>query len=294
MPWQLGIDEAGYGPNLGPLVTAAVALRVEHIDDDCWRVLAPAVGKVGSSANVIVDDSKAVYGPAKALAKLEAVALSLTGSPTTVGEFLRSLGTLTPFVAGEPGFQADEKLPANAAAELRTVGPAFARVVPAREFNAGLDRLRLKSDVAAESVHALIRRALAELPSGEALAIHLDRQGGRVKYADYFQHATGGWVRTVAERADYAHYVADVDGRPVTLTVTPKADSHNFAVAAASMVAKYAREILMRQFNRFWTGQVPGLAVTAGYPADARRFFAAIESAVARVGLTEADVWRRK
>ena len=32
MPWVVGIDEAGYGPNLGPLVQSAVALRLP--DDD--------------------------------------------------------------------------------------------------------------------------------------------------------------------------------------------------------------------------------------------------------------------
>ena len=29
MPWIVGIDEAGYGPNLGPFVMTAVASRVK-------------------------------------------------------------------------------------------------------------------------------------------------------------------------------------------------------------------------------------------------------------------------
>ena len=41
MPWIVGIDEAGYGPNLGPFVMTSVALRVpdEHTDADLWHLL---------------------------------------------------------------------------------------------------------------------------------------------------------------------------------------------------------------------------------------------------------------
>ena len=44
--------------------------------------------------------------------------------------------------------------------------------------------------------------------------------------------------------------------------------------ALASMTSKYLRELAMRAFNEFWCGRVHDLAPTAGYPRDARRFFA--------------------
>jgi hypothetical protein len=60
------------------------------------------------------------------------------------------------------------------------------------------------------------------------------------------------------------------------------------------MASKYLREVLMLEFNRFWLEQVPDLRPTAGYPGDAARFFAAIRPAIAKLGLREETVWRRK
>jgi hypothetical protein len=60
------------------------------------------------------------------------------------------------------------------------------------------------------------------------------------------------------------------------------------------MVSKYLRELLMREFNHFWQGHVPDLKPTAGYPADAARFFEAIRPAAERLGLSEAALWRKK
>jgi hypothetical protein len=60
------------------------------------------------------------------------------------------------------------------------------------------------------------------------------------------------------------------------------------------MLSKYVRERLMSEFNRFWAERVPGLKPTAGYPADAVRFWQAIRPAAERLGLADAAIWRRK
>src|SRR5215831_6055834 len=72
--WIIGIDEAGYGPNLGPLVMTSVACRVPDklTGTDLWQALRLVVRRCGEScdAPLLVDDSKAVYGTAQGLKAL--------------------------------------------------------------------------------------------------------------------------------------------------------------------------------------------------------------------------------
>ena len=60
------------------------------------------------------------------------------------------------------------------------------------------------------------------------------------------------------------------------------------------MASKYLREVLMLEFNRFWLEHVPDLRPTAGYPGDSARFFEAIRPVIAKLGLREETLWRRK
>ena len=73
MRW-VGIDEAGYGPNLGPLVlTAVIAEGPEDQAPDVWSDLAATVGTGRRRAGRLwVDDSKAILHAGKGRDRLEA------------------------------------------------------------------------------------------------------------------------------------------------------------------------------------------------------------------------------
>src|SRR6478736_5930400 len=94
MPWVVGIDEAGYGPNLGPLVQAAVALYLPDDDPAGWDALKATVRRSHEPADgrLLIDDSKKVY-TAGGLAALERGVLSIFGILSQpIGEFLTSFG----------------------------------------------------------------------------------------------------------------------------------------------------------------------------------------------------------
>ena len=131
--------------------------------------------------------------------------------------------------------------------------------------------------------------------AGKPLAFHCDKQGGRNFYAAPVQQAfPDGWVVAERESADESRYRVERLDRPVTVTFRPRAEAESVAVALASMLAKYLREVCMRQFNRFWAAHVPGIRPTAGYPGDARRFFDEIRPAMEKLGLADDRVWRKR
>ena len=78
MRW-VGIDEAGYGPNLGPLVmTAVVAEGPGPREPDVWTDLAATAARAGDPSDRLwVDDSKAVLRVPAGRARLEATCLAL-------------------------------------------------------------------------------------------------------------------------------------------------------------------------------------------------------------------------
>lgn len=75
MEYLIGTDEAGYGPNLGPLVISATLWRMEERSPPrcLYNVLQDSVTRstVGAQQRIAIADSKQLYKPRGGLQHLE-------------------------------------------------------------------------------------------------------------------------------------------------------------------------------------------------------------------------------
>jgi hypothetical protein len=321
MAWVIGIDEAGYGPNLGPLVMTSVACRVPdgRDDADLWKLLREAVRRPEDPADgrLIVGDSKAVYTSGRGLGDLETGVLACSGlleeaeSPSLATHLARLGVEPSHELHNEAWFTGGLALPhAAEASAVRTSGRTLTSVcndaavcfglvrqviVAAPQFNRILDTWGTKGAVLGHGLAELLGKNRGLGGPGEQLAFFVDKHGGRNTYSAMLQDALPDGL-VVARHESMARSSYDVLGldRPVRLTFQPRADAEHFCVALASMASKYVRELLMHEFNAFWRRHLPDLAPTAGYPGDAARFYAAIRPAADRLGLPANSIWRRK
>ena len=308
-----GIDEAGYGPMLGPLCLGCTAFVLKDYDPrqgapDLWRILNRAVCRKPSDRRhrVAIEDSKKLKGPnsgaAHPLRALERGVLSLRltqgESSATDDALFDQLGLELPTV---PWYGSSTALPVAvhadelriAAARLRrvmdTAGVACSlmrcEVIGAGDFNRQVASMHTKASVNICCVMRLIDEVWRTYKDDHPRVI-VDRQGGRTKYLRILQLSfEGAQVRIVTEDPAQSRYHLVRDGSEITLSFVRAAESQHLPVALASMIAKYVRELLMLRLNRFFQQQLPELRPTAGYVKDARRYLVEIEPVIQRLGL---------
>lgn len=310
MAWLIGVDEAGYGPNLGPFVMTAAALQLP--DFQCpWQLLSHAVRRhaAGSDDRLVVDDSKAVFAPKHGLRPLEGAVLPFLPPADSLAE-LWPQQALTPWdaYAAEPYADA---LPLPAAADLHeTVLVQRSRLAAAlqaadarlrlvtmvlfpRDFNALVQRDDSKAAAPLFAVHHLLRHLLPTgAPEGERVDVTVDRLGGRKHYQPFLQDVFPDQFAFTEQETNLCSSYRVGDGLSVRFLVG--GDQASFAVALASMVSKYLRELLMMQFNAFFQRHAPEVPPTAGYPVDAQRWWRDTADVRARLGLPDAWLWRMR
>jgi hypothetical protein len=313
MRW-VGIDEAGYGPNLGPLVMSAViAEGPGERPPDLWGDLAATVDRTGGDPDRLwVDDSKVLLGAPRGRERLEAACLAaLTAAagevPTSLCQLLAALeaGTLDDSELS-PWLDADDwplhgppesarRDGALAGSSWRIVAARSVVVGPAR-FNAGLAHSGANKARVHFAAFALLLGDLWERAAdGTETVVRGDKHGGRHFYYEPLVDAFPDvWIDRGEEGPDLSQYVLRDADRRLALSLAPRADAADGLVALASIISKAVREHWMDVFNAHWTARVPGLRPTAGYPNDALRFRQAIEPACEARGLGPELWWRVK
>lgn len=343
----IGVDEAGYGPNIGPLCMAAVGVWREAEPNrnpdptptprpDLWRF--PGVDRAGGAhAALWIDDSKRLTAARRGRERLEAGFFALIDAAG--GTVSRDLPASARFLGWNIDEEPDWNLwtaadtDPNAAAEPETnpdpdANPALAhspRLNPfwnpadggnplraglqaegsalfchlagltAPRFNARLAHTGSKAAAHFEVFAQILRRAWLH---ADAVFVDVlsDQHGGRRRYADGLRAAfpEAHSLNIHEEGPQGGAYSLRMDHRTLRVAFRPRSDSSDGLTALASIAAKTIREWWMDRFNAHWARRCPGLAPTAGYPTDARRFLEAAAHVAHEDGIAPDQWWRRK
>lgn len=301
-----GIDEAGYGPMLGPLCIGCSVFALEDHDassgaPDLWKRLDHAIcrGRRDRGRRIAIDDSKKLKGSPRGgphpLHHLERGVLSFLAAAGTGIDWLEQLrdervfSSLGVTVPDHPWYEGTTDLPLGEdAALLRITTGRLQRalaesgvlcrslsceLIDADEFNQQVGRTGNKASVNFEAILRIINRIRKAHPEDE-LHIVVDRQGGRTRYRVDLQHAwPDDTIQVLDEGPALCRYRLDpVHGQTWSVSFTQAGEHRHLPIALASMTAKFCRELLMLRMNRWFLDAQPGLQPTAGYVQDARRY----------------------
>lgn len=322
----VGVDEAGYGPSMGPLTIAATAWRVPISFDarEMSQRLEPeflAKPIKPTSMHVPIGDSKKIHREKLAVeglllgARFQCFAMDgkiplewdsriasfarqdwerLLKIPWYVGRPSGFTETLDQTILDQPAYfrAAFEKLKTHS---IALVGVRM-RVLDEIEFNQQVDRTGNKSTLLSEASLGLAKQMITEFAvKGEAIEVYCDKHGGRNRYHAILTHMFDEeWFGIEIESQGCSRYTAKWDGHAILVQFKVDGDSI-FPAAAASIFAKWTREELMSRLNGYWQRNVlGGVTATAGYYVDALRFAKQIEGTALKLGLDRDSWWRKK
>ncbi|MFN7738418.1 MAG: hypothetical protein ACK5O8_20050 [Pirellula sp.] len=221
----IGIDEAGYGPNLGPLVIgASVWLSPsDRLVDGCLELLAPEFRAEPWRSNsdfIPLGDSKKIYKPGLGLdglmAGVEFLKALCDTPPTSASAWLHRLAPDDVCrVEKQPWYSPEFDDASSAAAcpgaeierrarhKLESMGIRClglrARVIDEEEFNHAVELAGNKSTalsewsigLVADCFHQYLNANNPAFGSIQKIEVYCDRHGGRKRYAPVLSHILG-------------------------------------------------------------------------------------------------------
>ncbi len=300
----VGIDEAGYGPILGPLTIFCSAFRMprEKLAADMWQILGRSVSrsKKRLAGRLIICDSKKAFDRSVGVSSLQRTilcALGCIGGSSMPANIRQAVEMLCPDSAHQlneyPWYhkldacpiitdQADigiarhtllNDLQNNSMEILAMRGYCL----DAGHYNELVEKVRNKASVLFTHVCRHIQAAIDNW-GREDLQIVIDRQGGRDNYAPLLRRMFGQMeLEIIRQDSRMSSYQLRYGEKTVRLHFVVKADENYLPVCLASMAGKYVRELLMDRINEYFLSRCPGLAPTAGYWQDGSRFIREIK-----------------
>jgi len=293
-----GIDEAGFGPTLGPLVVTGVAFRVpdDRLDACLWNTLrescCDSIRHV--KRRLVIADSKKLHRPRVGLGVLERTALVMLAVAGHRPNSLRSLVDLLapgrgehldqyPWYAGRDvaipvsGSIGDFGPQANAVrrdckAHQVALHGVYAEPLSVGAFNRMVTSTKNKAVVLLGLAMRVVDRILRSAPD-EKVRFLVDRLGGRTHYRPALTTSFPTFeLQILEESSTRSAYRLKSVPRQCDIEFVTRGDGKHFPVALASIYSKYLRELHMHAFNTYWSTRVPGLKPTAGYYTDAQRW----------------------
>ncbi len=320
-----GIDEAGYGPLMGPLCVATSQWCIDGACDplappDLWRVLQRAVCRSSKDrrGRIAINDSKKLKGtgaagehPMRTIERgvLATLRMSEPGAhaPITDTELFAHLGVDDPAVHAawyegsiDLPWASDAKHVQIAAAMFRAAASAggisshdiACKALDAESINAAAQRGIVKTSIPWSLLIQHVRALSAKWPT-TPIRVAADRQSGRMRYLDDLMRAFGPEQFTILHEDERESiYRIERSGAPLVISFTVEGENGHLPIALASMTAKYTRELWMARLNRWFAQHVQPLDPTAGYVKDGRRFLGEVRPALQAHGIAETRLVR--
>lgn len=298
----VGIDEAGYGPLLGPLTVTAAAFSVpdENLRADFWSLLKKAIAKQkkGLKGRLLITDSKKAYnrkaGPVHlrrtVLASLRSLKTPYPSVPENSQELLNILcPNCAPRLSSYPWYSSldnqmlgadssDISIAANVLSSVLAENQMQFNTISSRCLDVGyynkmVSTVKNKSRVLFTAICGLIQDIFDSADAGENLQIIVDRQGGRVNYRDPLRQMFPDLELSVLRQDENdSSYELTGSGKTMRIHFVVKADLRFMPVSLASMASKYVRELLIESMNGYFLSHCDEIKPTAGYWQDGLRF----------------------